>query len=1512
MFDGTDLSNHIHSDDFAVDNTDSKDPSLNSLREAIIRTGDELSETVEIPLKWIQLEKSLLERKHLKLISVKIVVAIDSENEFPLGDMEQIKLFLRYHHAKGTLVYFDEEPISEYVVLDPQYLIDAFKCIITSERFCTNEPEIRPLWKMLLTDGRLEKQLIDRQWGKPDNKLDMFMQNKEILLSFLVKHHIISEAKIFDEDAKHSTGLGWFWVPSLLRDHSSRTEKTEFLNGRKLTKLRYVLFFKSSPIVSTVYHRLVSAAIGKWPVAKAGKKTLLFKDMCIVRLNVDHAGIIEIRHDSIDVTVVGLCHATDVKSEQADRFRRFLESVTTHEFQKLRSTEETNDKPYTIMFRCNNDSHGASGSENLISIDDMRRGNVVPCPDLIPHDIDIVTAKEEWFQENQNITVIPNNQLTNKLLSRLSQCIGENWQLLGLELGLTQVQIDHIVEDHPRSAFMRIYAMLQKRFQENVDKATLKTLVETLQRCTLVHVDWDRLRNVVDELMRITKYIHVKFPVKTENEEMAKSNDYTILLCGDPSVGKFEMACSFTKGKLFNITSSDFMVKTIEVAGKKVNVEIWDTTGLEYSVMFGQYCRCAMGMMLVYDITDKKTFKHILDWLAKVKRHRIDLEDLQIILIGNNCDLEHMRKVPMEKGVKLASSLGIKFMEVSVKESINVGKAFLTLTEDMLAHTEKLANMENPLNKKTFLRRIFQPNLGGKAQTATTVPEEIQQDPYALDLYERALRDGIEKDRSIRINIVGNYRQGKTSLMRRLLGRKVSDVSSTDGIDVIHYKCHRTVDGKFSLNKVTENDESDVVERLVSAALTSKHDQHYAQKVMEHECDQVQQMLESNRQEIKGLPSYRLSSDFEDTAGIENKSKKRVLSEKETEMFTKKLSQRKSQTIAKETETLFDIWDFGGQHVFYATHTLFHSKNAIYLLVFDLSLDLKNVIVNEDFQEESEDKDMAYFLRFWMNSIHSFVGTEDGSIPKVILVGTHKDKVKGNAKVKHQHIKQYFNQIRALFDGTKLLNHIHTEDFAVDNTIANDEEVVALRETIIRLGDEQSRTIEIPAKWIQMEMSLRTRIHLKLIPFEIALAIDEENVFPIGDPEQVKLFLRYHHSKGRIIYFDEEPLSEHIVLDPQYLIDAFKCIITTERFCTNDPDIRPLWKILHKEGRLEEDLIDKQWGKDVEKMFTQHKEILISFLIKHHIISEATRYDDATQQSLRLGWFVVPSLLKARLPQFQFQQFLKDKKQTNVRFVMLFDNSTIVPTIYHRTMAALIGKWPVAQFGTTVLISKDKCVVRLNIDHAGIAEMGPDTIELTVVSLCPSSIVQTRQADIFRRFSEAVINCEFSKLERKCHNHTKPYKTRYRCNDEGHNGSGSINTIDIDKQNDITQIPCPDLFSHVIDIWKVRLEWFQDRTEKIVISKTELNEKILSKISRCIGHNWQILGLELGVGQVQIEQISEDHPHSTAMKIYYMLKSWCCQMAGSANMIVLVQKMQKCPNVSIEWDAIRNIVDDIK
>jgi hypothetical protein len=54
------------------------------------------------------------------------VVVVDDQTEFPQKDKEQIKVFLLYKHAKGKLIYLDEEPLSAYAAVDTQYVFDAF------------------------------------------------------------------------------------------------------------------------------------------------------------------------------------------------------------------------------------------------------------------------------------------------------------------------------------------------------------------------------------------------------------------------------------------------------------------------------------------------------------------------------------------------------------------------------------------------------------------------------------------------------------------------------------------------------------------------------------------------------------------------------------------------------------------------------------------------------------------------------------------------------------------------------------------------------------------------------------------------------------------------------------------------------------------------------------------------------------------------------------------------------------------------------------------------------------------------------------------------------------------------------------------------------------------------------------------------------------------------------------------------------------------------------------------
>ena len=133
----------------------------------------------------------------------------------------------------------------------------------------------------------------------------------------------------------------------------------------------------------------------------------------------------------------------------------------------------------------------------------------------------------------------------------------------------------------------------------------------------------------------------------------------------------------------------------MEIKGKKLKVKIWDTAGDErYKNIISSYYRGANGILLLYNITNRESFDSLNSWLTEIKKNAN--QNLSLILVGTNCDLENERKVTYKEGKDFATKNGIKFIEVSAKNNINVKEAFDILLEDIL---NTLSNEKNK-NKK--------------------------------------------------------------------------------------------------------------------------------------------------------------------------------------------------------------------------------------------------------------------------------------------------------------------------------------------------------------------------------------------------------------------------------------------------------------------------------------------------------------------------------------------------------------------------------------------------------------------------------------------------------------------------------------------------------------------------------------------------------------------------------------------------------------------------------------------
>lgn len=171
---------------------------------------------------------------------------------------------------------------------------------------------------------------------------------------------------------------------------------------------------------------------------------------------------------------------------------------------------------------------------------------------------------------------------------------------------------------------------------------------------------------------------------------MSAEYDYLfkLLLIGDSGVGKSCLLLrfaddTFTESYISTI-GVDFKIRTIELDGKTIKLQIWDTAGQErFRTITSSYYRGAHGIIVVYDVTELSSFNNVKTWLNEIDRFAT--EGVNKLLVGNKCDLVSKKAVDYDTAKQFADSLGLTFLETSAKNAHNVEQAFLTMAAQIKA-----------------------------------------------------------------------------------------------------------------------------------------------------------------------------------------------------------------------------------------------------------------------------------------------------------------------------------------------------------------------------------------------------------------------------------------------------------------------------------------------------------------------------------------------------------------------------------------------------------------------------------------------------------------------------------------------------------------------------------------------------------------------------------------------------------------------------------------------------------
>ncbi len=169
-----------------------------------------------------------------------------------------------------------------------------------------------------------------------------------------------------------------------------------------------------------------------------------------------------------------------------------------------------------------------------------------------------------------------------------------------------------------------------------------------------------------------------------KSDKPAYTHRAKIIVVGDAAVGKTSLIVRYVKG-IFNpsyiITLGvNFFIQDVQMGEKTLRLQIWDTAGQErFGPVRQKYYKGARGAILVFDLTNPKSFERLIFWIDEVKQ---GCGDIPMVFVGNKADLHP--KITPEQIQKFGTAHNLTYVETSAKTGMNTVKPFFFLSPKIL------------------------------------------------------------------------------------------------------------------------------------------------------------------------------------------------------------------------------------------------------------------------------------------------------------------------------------------------------------------------------------------------------------------------------------------------------------------------------------------------------------------------------------------------------------------------------------------------------------------------------------------------------------------------------------------------------------------------------------------------------------------------------------------------------------------------------------------------------------
>ncbi|XP_078321956.1 uncharacterized protein LOC111119843 isoform X2 [Crassostrea virginica] len=577
---------------------------------------------------------------------------------------------------------------------------------------------------------------------------------------------------------------------------------------------------------------------------------------------------------------------------------------------------------------------------------------------------------------------------------------------------------------------------------------------------------------------------------------------------------------------------------------------------------------------------------------------------------------------------------------------------------------------------------------------------------------------------------------------------------------------------------------------------------------------------------------------------------------------------------------MLSLLDFAGHSAYYACHHIFLSPRAFFILVVDMTKDLGTVATEACTKEGLIYSNWTYadYIKYWLGSIHTY----SSKVAPVILAFTHSEDNGADP----EKALQYFCKICECLP-RKLLDHLDKRRIYSFQK-QSDKNVEAFKECLADTVKSLSHWGErVPISWTKLEAVLRKLKESNyVVSFSnlLRLVLD----LKINKEEDLLNALIFFNDTGVILFRSE--IKDIIILDVQWLVDAFKRIIFDEKHMEAMEDMSDFeeFQELKEHGLLSSKVLNVLWQ---NSDFYQHK---------HSLVNHMKQLDMLAELSKEL-WYV-PCMNKQK-----YSWEILNNCNVSSRFCFLFEFLPFI--IYHRLVVACINDtnmgmkpWKRSErmciFHTvTILTYKDdshRVLIAICDNKERPHRKFPYSIEIQInvtktreIDTCLTSKLKKEISDKLTVLTRGISSSEFY-----------PH-VGYRCRLETF-GKNVESHIIKEMEMSGSEYDCPKCkHAHIVDVGSIRRFWEKDESH---IPWTDILSDVgLMNVAKQLGAEWTLVVGHLGLKQAEIDQIKLDNPYNTINQITIALQRWRDRQEGQADTILqqLFSALRSCDRTDL-------------